>query len=207
MPSAPPWGLVVPVKLLVLAKTRLGAFGDTARAALALAFAEDVVAAALACPLVARVVVVTDDVAAAAVLARPGVLVAPDAPDAGLNPALAHGAALLRADDPACGVAALSSDLPSLRPQDLADALAQVRARAFVPDTEGLGTTLLAAAPGCALAPAYGPGSRAAHLGSGAVELCAAPALRRDVDTPHDLEEALRLGVGPRTAAAVAALA
>ena len=53
------WGLVVPVKRLVLAKTRLSSYGDAARQDLALAFALDVVAAALAAPSVVQVLVVS----------------------------------------------------------------------------------------------------------------------------------------------------
>ena len=64
------WGVVVPVKRLAVAKTRLGAYGDALRQSLALAFASDVVAAAQACPLVAAVLVVTDDERARAVLAE-----------------------------------------------------------------------------------------------------------------------------------------
>ena len=191
----------MPVKLLALAKSRLASFGQPARAELALAFADDVVTALLRCPPVREVVVVTDDVRAAAALQRDRTRIVPDAPGAGLNAALSHGAALLRAARPELGVVALASDLPALRPDDLARALRQVQGRAFVADAQGLGTTVLAAAPGEALQPAYGPGSRRAHLLSGAVELLAPPALRRDVDTPDDLREALRLGVGPRTAA------
>jgi 2-phospho-L-lactate guanylyltransferase len=118
------WGVVVPVKRLAVAKSRLAAFGDDGRRRLALAFAQDVVRAALACPGVGPVLVVTDDDAAAQALGRLGALVQGDRPDAGLNPALEHGAALLRAGDGRLGVAALSSDLPALRPDDLAAALA-----------------------------------------------------------------------------------
>ena len=157
------WGVVVPVKLLHLAKTRLGAYGPAGRAELALAFAGDVVDAARACPSVHEVLVVTDDVRAARALAGPGVRVVPDLRDAGHNPALAHGALLLRAGDPEAGVAALSADLPAVRSDDLAAALACVGARAFVSDTSGAGTTLLAAAPGYPLDPSYGAGSAARH--------------------------------------------
>lgn len=196
------WGVVVPVKLLAVAKTRLGAYGDAARQELALAFAADVVTAALRCALVQHVLVVTDDPLAARTLAALGAGVAPDSPDDGLNPALAHGADLLRAGGDG-GVATLSSDLPSLRPEDLEAALRAVLPgrRAFVTDADARGTTLLAAGPGVALAPAYGSDSRMRHLASGAVELPGTPALRRDVDTPGDLAEALALGVGPHTAA------
>ena len=200
-----PFGLVLPVKLLALAKTRLQAYGDRGRAELALAFADDVVTAALASGAVDLVLVVSDDPRAAS-LVRPGARLVPDEPRAGLNPALAHGAALLRQRRPDRGVAALSSDLPALRPADLAAALAAVRERAFVPDAAGSGTTLLAAAPGQDLRPAYGPGSRLRHLAQGAEELAAGASLRRDVDTADDLRDALRLGVGRRTAGLLPAL-
>lgn len=200
------WGAVVPVKLLTLAKSRLDSYGGKARAELALAFADDVVAAALRCPLIERVVVVTDDVRAADALRRPGTCVVADLPGAGLNRALAHVAGLLRASDPGLGVVALTADLPALRADDLTAALAQVARRAFVPDLQGVGTTLLAAAPGHRLEPAYGEASRRRHRASGATELSAPAGLRRDVDTPADLREALLLGVGPRTSAVVARL-
>lgn len=202
------WGVVVPVKRLALAKTRLGAYGDERRTELALAFAADVVAAALRCPLVVRVLVVTDDGAAGPVLERLGAAVARDLPDAGLNPALEHGEALLRQALPACGVATVSADLPCLRPDDLTGALAAVPVarRAFVADADARGTTLLAAAPGAPLQPRYGEGSRLRHLASGAVELPGTAALRRDVDTPDDLRRAQELGLGPHTAQVVARL-
>ena len=96
------WGVVIPVKRLALAKTRLAAYGDQHREALALAFAADVVVAAL---LIGTVVVVTDDERAGPVLAALGARVVADDPDAGLNPALEHGAELLRADNPLLAVA------------------------------------------------------------------------------------------------------
>lgn len=202
------WGVVVPVKRLAVAKSRLGAYGEVARRELALAFAVDVVAAALGCPAVEQVLVVTDDPHAAAVLTALGARVTPDDPDAGLNPALEHGAALLRAGHPDLGVVTVSSDLPALQPADLAVALAAVPpgGRGFVADSAGTGTTLLAACAPARLAPSYGPGSRKRHLASGAVELAGTAGLRRDVDTPADLRDALLLGVGIRTAAVAAGL-
>ncbi len=80
------WSLVVPLKPLSLAKSRLSpTAGDTLRRRLALAFAEDTVAAALACSAVRDVVVVTDDAPAGAALAALGARIAPDTPAAGLN--------------------------------------------------------------------------------------------------------------------------
>ncbi len=206
--ETPPWGVVVPVKLLSVAKSRLAPYGEAARRRLALAFAADVVTAAMRSRLVVRVVVVTDDPVAAQALTAIGAVVVADEPAAGLNPALGYGAELLRASLPDCGVAALSSDLPALRADDLDTVLAAVPAegRAFVPDAERLGTTLLAASPGLGLDPAYGEHSRLRHLDSGAVELPGSAGLQRDVDTPADLATAVALGVGPNTAAAVVGL-
>jgi 2-phospho-L-lactate/phosphoenolpyruvate guanylyltransferase len=200
------WGVVVPVKRLRLAKTRLSAVGDAGRQALALAFALDVVQATLASAVVRRVLVITDDAVAATALAALGADVRSDRPDAGLNPALEHGAAVLRAADGTLGVATISSDLPALRAQDVTAALRQTRERAFVADSAGSGTTLLAAVAAVPLRPAYGPGSAALHRASGARELPGSAGLRRDVDTPADLAEAVTLGVGPATRAALAAL-
>jgi 2-phospho-L-lactate guanylyltransferase len=190
--------VVVPVKRLEQAKSRLSAYGDAHRRELALAFAVDVVTAARE---VARVLVVTDDPRAAAVLSALGAEITPDDPDSGLNPALAHGAEHLRLQQPGLGVATLSADLPALRAEDLRAVLAQVPpgGRGFVADVAGTGTTLLAAGPGADLLPSFGPGSRSAHLASGAVELEAAPGLRQDVDTPADLVAVVALGVGACT--------
>ncbi|MGH3344681.1 MAG: 2-phospho-L-lactate guanylyltransferase, partial [Carbonactinosporaceae bacterium] len=81
----------MPVKRLDDAKTRLAGLPSKRRAELALAFAADTVAAAAGCPLIRRVIVVTDDALAGAVLAGRGAHVVPDRPDAGLNAALRHG--------------------------------------------------------------------------------------------------------------------
>lgn len=198
------WTLVVPLKPLSRAKSRLAASaGERLRPELALAFARDTVIAALACPAVESVVIVTDDPRAGAELAAAGARVVPDVPAAGLNAALEHGEAVVRGRRPDAAVAALNADLPALRPDELARVLAVARAhpRAFLADAAGVGTTLLAAAPGTALAPAFGGASRERHLRSGAVEIVLADveSVRRDVDTGEDLAAALALGVGPHT--------
>ncbi len=203
------WALVVPVKRLGLAKSRLDGYDAAARAQLALAFAADVVTAALNCPLVGRVLVVTDDQLAAHTLAALGADTTSDGGTGGLNQALALSTEQVRSLHPDVGVAVLPADLPALRPEDLAAALRAVPQdrRAFVCDGEGRGTTLLAASPGCAVGAAYGLDSRLGHLGAGAVELVGAPSLRRDVDSSEHLVEAIRLGVGRHTSAALEALA
>lgn len=198
---------MVPVKRLVLAKTRLQAYDAAARQDLALAFACDVVAAGVGCSTVTTVLVVTDDERAAAALAALGATIVPDLPDAGLNPALSHGTDLLRAEQPGIGVATVSADLPAATSTDLEDLLSRVApgTRAFVTDTAGTGTTVLAAGPGAALLPAYGTSSATRHHDSGAALLEGAPGLRRDVDTVQDLREAVALGVGAHTTGALAA--
>ncbi|MFF5974654.1 2-phospho-L-lactate guanylyltransferase [Streptomyces sp. NPDC012769] len=200
------WSLVVPLKPLARAKSRLGpAVGGLLRGRLALAFAEDTVAAALASAGVRDVVVVTDDPAAGAALSALGARIVPDVPGAGLNAALAHGARAVRAVRPSARVAALNADLPALRPAELARVLtvAGQFGRAFLADAAEIGTTFLSAAPGVELEPAFGGASRRRHLSSGAVEirLAGVDSVRRDVDTGADLAAAVALGVGPRTAA------
>ncbi|WP_326798756.1 2-phospho-L-lactate guanylyltransferase [Streptomyces sp. NBC_01808] len=205
------WHVVVPLKPLALAKSRLGpAAGEPGRGRLALAFALDTVGAALDCPAVDSVTVVTDDAEAAGQLAAAGARVVPDAPRAGLNAALAHGEQCVRAAEPGAAVAALNADLPALRPAELARVLAAAGGgRAFLADAPGVGTTLLAADAGAALAPGFGVASRARHLASGAREigLRGVDSVRQDVDTGADLRAALALGVGPHTAAALDRLA
>ncbi|MFC8918483.1 2-phospho-L-lactate guanylyltransferase [Streptomyces sp. NPDC057116] len=199
------WSLVVPLKPLVRAKSRLaGAAGPLVRPRLALAFAQDTVAAALACPAVRDVSVVTDDPVAALTLGALGARIVPDAPAAGLNAALAYGARAVRLRRPGAPVATLNADLPALRPEELSRVLAAASEfpRSFLADAAEIGTTLLAAAPGVELRPAFGGASRRRHLLSGAVEiqLDGVGSVRRDVDTGDDLRAAVELGVGPRTA-------
>ncbi|MEV4630157.1 2-phospho-L-lactate guanylyltransferase [Micromonospora sp. NPDC049523] len=202
--TEPTWTVVVPVKRLSAAKSRLrGALPGVAHEPLALALALDTVSAALASPAVAGVLVVTDDIAAGRALGALGARITPDPPAGGLNNAFALGAALVGG----AGVAALTADLPALRPAELTAALAAVaagppRLRRFAPDTPGTGTVLLVAPAGVPLDPRFGGPSAAAHSASGALALAGAgPTLRRDVDTREDLLAAAALGLGRHTAA------
>jgi 2-phospho-L-lactate guanylyltransferase len=204
------WSLVVPVKVLAHAKSRLADLAGPARSALALAMAADTVSAAAACPAVAAVIVVTDDPAAASTLSALGAVVVADEPAAGLNPALAHGAAVAAARWPASGTAGLAADLPALRSQELDRGLraAAQFPEAFVADASGTGTTLYTARPDTDFRPRFGPGSAGRYRDGGAAEIMLAdvPSLRSDVDTPADLRHATSLGLGPRTAVLAAQL-
>ncbi|MBP2476967.1 2-phospho-L-lactate guanylyltransferase [Crossiella equi] len=202
--------LVVPVKGLLRAKSRLlgaadGGRGDrTAHGRLALALVTDTMVAATAAEGVRRVLAITADPHIAEVLTGLGVETAPDVPEGGLNAALAYGAELLRRDDPRALVGALQADLPALRPAELTAALRAASGRAFCPDRQGTGTTLLLAGTG-GLDPRFGPGSARAHAESGAAALLGPwPSLRCDVDTEEDLAEAAALGLGEQTARLVA---
>ncbi|WP_434439911.1 2-phospho-L-lactate guanylyltransferase [Lentzea sp. E54] len=198
--------LLVPVKTLDRAKTRLTSAtgGDpVSHAALALALALDTVSAALSTPGVRHVVTITSDPAVAAEMAALGVESLPEPSQPGLNEALRHGARTLRS----ARVGALQADLPALRPDELQAALeAAAGRRAFVPDRQGTGTTMLLAAPGGDLDPRFGIGSAGHHRLSGAVTLIGPwLSLRSDVDTEEDLRLALVLGLGTHTAAALPA--
>lgn len=195
------WSVLVPVKRLPVAKTRL-ALPPGARAELALAMACDVVSAALRCAAVARVVVISDDERARAAVLALGAYLLDDEPDAGLNPALTHGFQALRAAAPEDGVAVVSSDVPGVTAGELAAVLAAAgaHARAFLADGSGTGTTVLTARADADLSPRYGPGSAAAHDAAGHQRLAVdAPGLTRDVDTLDDLAAVLELA-GPDTA-------
>jgi 2-phospho-L-lactate/phosphoenolpyruvate guanylyltransferase len=199
------WSMVIPVKVLAQAKSRLIGLAGPPRAQLALAMAADTVAAALATPQVASVIVVSDDQEVGAELSGLGAVVITDDPAAGLNPAMVFGASYADTRWPGRGRAAMAGDLPALRPAELTAALeaASEAGEAFVPDAAGTGTTLYAAGPGVDFRPGFGPGSRDRHLAAGAAELNLPElrGLRQDVDTPADLRRAADLGVGPRTRA------
>jgi 2-phospho-L-lactate/phosphoenolpyruvate guanylyltransferase len=154
------WTVLLPVKVLARAKSRLAVLAGDRRRELALALAADTVAAVLACPEVARVVVVTSDPVAGPLLAALGAIVVPDepadrratrsglgplgpldgaavpaGPDAlgvqdALNAALRHGAAVAARRWPGTGLAALTADLPALSPAELATTLRAAAASA-----------------------------------------------------------------------------
>jgi 2-phospho-L-lactate/phosphoenolpyruvate guanylyltransferase len=200
------WSLVIPVKVLAQAKSRLTGIAGQRRSELALAMAADTIAAALGADSVGAVLVVTDDPAVTDIAAGLGALVLPDAPAAGLNDALVYGAAYSESTWPERGREGLAGDVPAARPAELTAALADAARLgvAFVPDADGTGTVLYAAAPGSQFRPQFGPASRDRHLASGAAEIESGQGLRRDVDTMEDLRLAAEIGLGPRTRALLA---
>ncbi|GAA1822543.1 2-phospho-L-lactate guanylyltransferase [Planosporangium flavigriseum] len=203
---------MIPVKSLARAKSRLLGAADSgvgdagAHATLVLAMVTDTVRAALHADTVRRVVVVTPDPLVALAAEREGARALCDEPAGGLNAALRYGASVLRADDPGAVIGALQADLPALRPTELSAAIAAAAGRrAFCPDRQGGGTTLLLGARGGTLRPHFGPGSAAAHLATGALLLAGPwPTVGSDVDSEDDLRDAYRLGLGEHTAGVLA---
>ena len=207
MQSLPTWSVVVPVKRLDVAKSRLGDDRQS-RAELAMAFALDCVTALLAARSVARVIVVSADEALRPIMRARGADWLDETDAHGLNGAAMQ--ALTTVDGPA---AVVVGDLPSLTPAavDLVAELARAVPRGFISDAEGTGTTMLLARDRADCVPAFGARSRARHRSAGFVDLGLDATLdrmraldlaraRRDVDTDVDLADAIRLGVGDATA-------
>jgi 2-phospho-L-lactate/phosphoenolpyruvate guanylyltransferase len=204
---------VLPIKRFARAKQRLRAGVDgPARERLAAAMAEDVLDALGVMAAIDRVVVVTAEDSVAAQAARAGALVIPDPDEAGQSAAAALGVLAATRELSAQRVLLVPGDTPGLDQADVEVLLARTEPVVIVPDRHGAGTNALALSPPGAIAPAFGPGSRARHeaaadaAGLERVTL-ALPSLTHDVDTPDDLA-ALRArgGLGPRTAALLAGL-
>lgn len=191
------FALLMPVKTLTLAKSRLEVPHPDQREALMRAFALDAITAAGRSASVGQVYVVTDEPG----FEVDGAVRLADEGGGDLNRALHLAAHRLRLLDPTTAVAAMCADLPCLDPADLDAALAPTMStRWFVADASGLGTTLLAAASGVDLAPRFGVGSARRHEDSGARRVEAdLVTLRMDVDTEDDLRAARRIGLGPHT--------
>ena len=172
----------MPIKGGAEAKSRLGSLPEAN--ALADRFATKTLSAVLACPEVARVVIVTaDENWRHSTTERISTV---QDRGQGMNAALC-----VARDHEATSkfLVIVPADLPLLDPHELATVLHQARshASAFVRDKDGTGTTLLTVLNAIDLQPQYGEGSAAAHLNSGAIELSAPRSVRFDVDTPADL--------------------
>ena len=202
--SDPGWGVVLPVKRLSAAKSRLSTRPSEQRRALALAFALDVVTACRATAHVGALVVVSGDDAVRDGATRLGADVVADPEQGGLLAALLAGAAALRASRPDLALALLAADLPALRPgarhrpRQRRGPRSRVRVRRRrnrVHAAHGDGGCVTRSAVRARV-------PERAHAASGAVELTDARLvrLRCDVDTEVDLWHARMLGVGPHTA-------
>ncbi|HEU4656016.1 MAG TPA: 2-phospho-L-lactate guanylyltransferase [Capillimicrobium sp.] len=200
---------ILPVKGFDRAKQRLReAVPDGPRAGLAEAMVADVLTALAEVEGLGGTIVVTAEPAAAALTAEAGAEIVHDPAEAGQSAAVALGIA--RAiERGAARVLLVPGDCPALDPAEVEQLLAAREPVVVVPDRHGTGTNALLLTPPDAIAPAFGPGSRARHealareagLGCRVLEL---PSLGLDADTPADLAALRASGrLGARSRATV----
>jgi 2-phospho-L-lactate guanylyltransferase len=205
MSTTPAVSVIVPVKGLSRAKSRLRSLAGIDTRGLALAFLLDTIEAARRARAVRGVFVVSNDPVVRTQAAALGCHIVDEGPVPGMNAAIRNGAERADRRLGAGACAALVADLPSLRPSDLDAALteaATVAGSTYLTDTTGEGTTLLVAPSSSQLLPSFGTGSAARHHELGARALrTPAPTLRRDVDVLGDLDDAAAYGLGRRSAA------
>lgn len=201
-PLQPLWA-VVPVKSMAHAKQRLaGVLTPQERPALAHAMLQDVLRALTASTCLAGTLVVTNDATASTLAHAAGASVLPDAPDAGLVPALRH-AALTLAHLGRAGMLIVPADVPLITPQDIAH-IAQRhegnarggRAATLVYASHDGGTNALACSPPDALPLCYGPDSFRQHVQAARAlgltpDVLHMPRFGRDIDGPADLQSLL----------------
>lgn len=194
---------IIPVKPLRDSKRRLAhLLSADERAGLIRHFLDNLLAVLHAAPGIDRVLVVTGDADVMGLAARHGAEVLVEAVPAGLNAAVAQGAAYA-AESGATAVLILPADLPFARVEDVEGMLgplpADTRPQAMVDspliaitgDEAEEGTNALLLAPPGDFAFHYGPGSFRAHLDEAEARrrvtyIVNAPGLRFDLDTESD---------------------
>ncbi|MCD2261630.1 2-phospho-L-lactate guanylyltransferase [Dietzia aurantiaca] len=206
------WTIVVPVKSLDRAKSRLGStLSPDSRRGLVVAMTTDVVTACLHSQQVGRVRIVSSDPEIAVLADRLGTeFVAETPPDPGtdvdpLNAALTEALAGLTGR-----VAVVAADLPELDAQSLTRVLdsAAGHPHSVVVDHRGEGTTMAFWAGGAARVCRFGPRSAERYrIEGGATVLdlddTARGAASRDVDIPEDVVRLAGRRVGAATARAL----
>jgi 2-phospho-L-lactate guanylyltransferase len=203
---------VVPAKEFTVAKQRLAeALPGAARAALARAMLEDVLAALAGAPL-DRVVVVTPDAEVAAVAERWGALVVREPEGLGHTAAVARGVTLGR-ELGATALLTVPGDLPCLTSDEvrrILDACGPAPSAVFVPSRNGLGTNAACLAPPDVLPLRFGEPSFADHLAAARARglepvVLSLPGAGLDIDRPEDLLALREMGTpsvpAPRGAA------
>lgn len=188
---------ILPVKRFGAAKQRLAAgIDDERRAIVIAAMLEDVLEAIGEARLIERTIVVTDEPAAIELAIAAGAETVSDPDEGGHSGAALAGIARAEELGARCGLL-LAGDCPLLDPRDLERLLTGIPEQyvAVVPDRHGTGTNALALAPPGAIAPAFGEGSCARHVGAA-----------RDAGIPYSVEELPSLGLDLDTPADVIAL-
>jgi coenzyme F420-0:L-glutamate ligase/2-phospho-L-lactate guanylyltransferase len=204
--------VVIPAKEFTEAKQRLAdALPAAARAALARAMLEDVLAAIAEAP-VDRVVVITPDAEVSSVAERWGAVVIREAEAHGHTAAVARGVALCR-EWGATVLLTVPGDLPCLTADEvrrILDSCGPAPAAVFVPSRSGVGTNAVCLAPPDAVPLRFGEPSFDDHLTAARARgiepvVLRLPGAGLDIDRPEDLHALRQEGPGTRAAAALGA--
>ena len=204
--------VVIPAKEFTEAKQRLAdALPAVARAALARAMLEDVLAAIAEAP-VDRVVVITPDAEVSSVAERWGAVVIREAEAHGHTSAVARGVALCR-EWGATVLLTVPGDLPCLTADEvrrMLDTCGPAPAAVFVPSRSGVGTNAVCLAPPDAVPLRFGEPSFEDHLTAARARgiepvVLRLPGAGLDIDRPEDLHALREEGPGTRAAAALGA--
>lgn len=180
---------LIPVKELSQAKARLAPALDAAgRRELTVAMLRDVLAAALACPVLDKVAVVTRDADVLTLAKDAGAEGLPE--PGGLNEALTSAGEAL-AQRGVDRLLVLAADLPLVATDDIATVAQADADVVIVPSMDG-GTNALALPPS-GIAFRFGPDSARRHLAAAAVADLRSltldlPAISFDVDTPQHVD-------------------
>jgi 2-phospho-L-lactate guanylyltransferase len=184
---------LVPLRLAVSAKSRLGAvLAPAERAALASAMARDVLAALAGTPGLARLIVVAPDPAAGALAEEFGAGLQLDPPGCDLAQSLQHACAAAAAAG-ADGALVIPADLPALTAADVGQLLAaHTGGVTVVPAGNDGGTNALLLTPADTIPCLHGPDSARRHLAAAAAAGVHAvrlplPGFARDLDTVDDV--------------------
>jgi 2-phospho-L-lactate/phosphoenolpyruvate guanylyltransferase len=184
---------ILPVKRFSAAKQRLGlSVADSLRADLARAMVGDVLSSLRECTAIDETIVVTCESMVASAARYVGAIVILDEAEDGQSAAVSLG--LARALQEGIGRAlCVPGDCPALDPAELEQLLGADSDVVIVPDRHGSGTNGLLLTPPDALAPSFGPDSRARHeqlARDAGVDwrIEQPPSLLLDIDTGEDLE-------------------
>jgi 2-phospho-L-lactate guanylyltransferase len=197
---------VVPIKATADAKQRLGnAVAPALRPRLALAMAEDVLAALAASPALAGIFVVTIDAAAAALAARYGAHVLTEGAREGQTGAVAAAARRLAREGKGA-MLTIPGDVPLVTPDEIAQIIvAHDRTPDFViaPAHDGRGSNAILCAPPDAVPLKFGDDSFLPHLEAARraglePKILRLPGLGLDIDNPVDLAAFLKIASNTR---------
>jgi 2-phospho-L-lactate guanylyltransferase len=192
---------VVPIKATADAKQRLGnAVTSALRRRLALAMAEDVLAALAASPALAGIIVVTIDEAAAALAARYGARVFADGARDGQTGAVTAAARRLAREGKGA-ILTIPGDVPLVTPEEI-DRIVAAHDRTpdfiIVPAHDERGSNAILCAPPDAVPLKFGDDSFFPHLDAAQraglePKILRLPGVGLDIDNPADLASFLKL--------------